>query len=129
MAALDVLLAGLSAYPVAWIAPVSPWSAAGFMTQATVWLVLLALGIRFMLQGRRREHRACMLMMAAATSGAVFFRLYLALWAIFAHGRHFVLFYSCDAWLAWGIPLLVTAYVLKQEERLIANGTRHTNSR
>ncbi len=114
IAACDILLAGLTALPVAWIAPVTPWSAAGFVAQACVWTALLGAGIRSIRLGRVAAHRACMLMMAATTSGAVFFRIYLALWAIFAQGRKFELFYACDAWMAWLIPLGITALVLKQ---------------
>lgn len=114
LAACDVVLAGVSAYPVAWIGPVSPWSAAGFIAQATTWLGLLALGLWHIAHGRKAEHRRAMLLMAAAASGAVFFRLWLALWAIFGQRRHFVLFYSCDAWFAWLLPLVVMALMLNR---------------
>lgn len=114
IAAADILVAGLTAFPVAWAAPVSIWSAAGFTAQACIWLTLLALAIWNIRHGRVERHRACMLMMAAATSGAVFFRIYLALWAIFSGGRHFVLFYACDSWLAWSLPLAATAFWLKR---------------
>ncbi len=113
IAATDVIVAGLTAFPVAWVEPVSPWSAAGFTAQACTWLALLSLAIWHIRSGRVEAHRACMLMMAATTSGAVFFRIYLALWAIFAQGRHFLAFYACDAWIAWLLPLLVTAFALK----------------
>ncbi len=113
IAAIDVLVAGLTAYPVAWIAPVTTWSAAGFTAQASVWLALLAAGIWHMTQGHRRQHRACMIMMLAVMSGAVFFRLTLALWAISAQGQHFKLFYSGNAWLAWLLPLLASTTLLK----------------
>jgi uncharacterized membrane protein len=113
IAAADVTVAGLTAFPVAWVEPVSAWSAAGFTAQACTWLALLALAIRHIRSGRVEAHRACMLMMAATTSGAVFFRIYLALWAITAQGRHFLVFYACDAWFAWLLPLLATAVALK----------------
>ncbi|MDE8652384.1 DUF2306 domain-containing protein [Novosphingobium album (ex Liu et al. 2023)] len=116
IAAADVALAGLTAYPVAWIAPISPWSAAGFTAQASVWLALLALGIRNILLGRVAAHRAAMLLMLAVTSGAVFFRVFLALWALLADGRHFVLFYSCNAWAGWLLPLTLTAAWLRRNE-------------
>jgi len=114
VAAADVILAGMTAYPVAWIAPVSPWSAAGFTAQASVWLGFLGLGIWHIAHGRKAQHRRAMLLMAAAASGAVFFRIWLALWAILAHGRHFILFYACDAWLAWLLPLAATALLLNR---------------
>ena len=112
LAAADVLISGLTAFPVAWAAPVTAWSAAGFTAQATTWLVLLALGIRAIRQGRIAAHRTCMILMTATTSGAVFFRIYLALWALFGTRRQFDTFYACDAWIAWLLPLGVTALVL-----------------
>jgi uncharacterized membrane protein YozB (DUF420 family) len=113
MAAADVVVAGLTAYPVALVAPVTPWSAAGFAAQATVWLTLLVLGIRSIRQGRPERHRAFMLLMTATASGAIFFRIYLASWAILAQGKHFAVFYAWNAWLAWLLPLLGTALVLR----------------
>ena len=122
IAGADVLVSGLTAYPVAWTAAVTFWSSLGFSAQATIWLALLALGVAHARAGRTERHRACMLLMLAATSGALFFRIYLALWAIFAHGRHFALFYACDAWVAWLLPLALTALMLKQagETRALA---------
>lgn len=114
IAAGTVALAGVTAYPVAWIAPVSTWSALGFIAQATAWLGLLVAGIAFIRRGRVAEHRACMLMMLAVTSGAIFFRIHLAIWAIFAHGRYFELFYACNAWVAWLLPLALAALVLQR---------------
>ncbi len=112
--AVDVVLAGITAFPVAWVEPLTPWSAAGFTAQAIVWMTLLALAILAIRRGEVERHRACMLMMAAVTSGAVFFRIYLALWAIYAHHRFYHLFYACDSWLAWGLPLAITAFLLKR---------------
>lgn len=114
IAAVSVAVAGVTAYPVAWIAPVSTWSAFGFIAQATVWLALLVAGIAFIRRGRVAEHRACMLMMLAVTSGAIFFRIHLAIWAIFAHGRYFELFYACNAWVAWLLPLALAALALQR---------------
>lgn len=114
VAGIDVLLAGLTAYPVALLEPVTAWSAAGFTAQATTWLALLGAGVWNIMAGRVAAHRACMLMMGATMTGAVFFRIYLALWAILAHGRYFELFYACDAWIAWLLPLALTAYLLKR---------------
>jgi len=112
IAALDVLVAGLTAFPVAWVAPVTTWSAAGFSAQATTWLGLLALGIHNIRRRRVEAHWTCMLLLVATTSGAVFFRIFLALWAMFGVGRWFEVFYACDAWVAWLLPLSVTALVL-----------------
>jgi hypothetical protein len=117
VAAVDVLLAGLTAFPVAWVAPVTTWSAAGFTAQATTWLVLLALGVRNIRLRRVEAHRACMLLMVATTSGAVFFRVYLALWAMLGTRRQFETFYACDAWVAWLLPLTLTAIVIARFQR------------
>ena len=114
IAAVDVLVAGLTAFPVAWVEPVTPWSGAGFIAQAAVWLTFLAFGIRHIRAGRVDQHRACMLLMTATASGAIFFRVYLASWTILAEGRHFAAFYSVDAWLAWLLPLLATALFIKK---------------
>ncbi|MEO5586419.1 MAG: DUF2306 domain-containing protein [Novosphingobium sp.] len=114
IAAVDVLVAGISAFPVAWTEPVTVWSGAGFIAQAAVWLTFLALGIRHIRAGRVAEHRACMLLMTATASGAIFFRIYLASWALLAPGRHFAAFYSADAWAAWLLPVLGTALAIKK---------------
>lgn len=112
-AAVDVLIAGVTAFPVAWVEPVTPWSGAGFIAQAAVWLTFLGFGIWNIRRGRIKQHRACMLLMTATASGAIFFRIYLASWTILADGRHFAAFYSGDAWLAWLLPLLATALFIK----------------
>ncbi len=109
-----VLLAGLSAFPVALIAPVTPVSAWGFAAQGATWLVLLTMGLRQIRARRPRQHRAFMLMMAAVTTGAVFFRIYLALWAIWGDMQHYEAFYAADAWLAWTLPLAAMAFFLKR---------------
>ncbi|MGB7655927.1 MAG: DUF2306 domain-containing protein [Novosphingobium sp.] len=114
IAAADVAVAGLTAFPVALIEPVTTGSALGFSAQGTVWLLLLALGIANIRRGRPRAHRAAMLLMAATTSGAVFFRIYLALYAMIGGYRHYHLFYAADAWTAWSLPLLAMAIWLKR---------------
>jgi uncharacterized membrane protein YozB (DUF420 family) len=117
--AIDVAVAGLTAFPVAWVGPVTAVSAAGFIAQAIVWTSLLAVGIWHIRGGRRAQHRRAMLLMAATASGAIFFRIYLALWAILSHRHGFELFYSCDAWVAWLGPLALTAYGLKRGWRIL----------
>ena len=112
-AATDIVIAGLTAYPVALVAPVTAWSAAGFSAQATAWLIFLGLGIWNIRRARPDLHRAFMLLMTATASGAIFFRIYLASWAILAQGKHFAVFYAWNAWLAWLLPLLGTALVLR----------------
>lgn len=115
IAATDVLISGITAYPVAWVAPVTFWSSLGFSAQATLWLTLLAMGVAHIRNGRIAQHRACMLLMLAATSGAVFFRIWLALWAIHGSARGFETFYACDAWFAWALPVAGTAYWLSRQ--------------
>ena len=110
--AIDVVIAGVTAFPVTLVAPVTRVSALGFSAQATVWLTLLVLGIRNIRRRRVAAHRACMLLMAATTSGALVFRIALATWAILGLARHYEAFYAADAWLAWSLPLGLTAFLL-----------------
>ena len=117
IAAIDIMIAGLTAFPVSWVAPVSPWSGAGFIAQAMVWMSSLGLGIWHIRHRRRAQHRAFMLLTAATAGGAILFRIYLALWAIVGTPRHFVLFYSIDAWVAWLGPLAAMAWWLRRERR------------
>lgn len=121
LTALIVLVGGLTAFPVALVAPVTTGSALGFTAQGLLWLALLALGVRHIRAGRVAQHRACMLLMAAATSGAVFFRMSLALFAIYGSMRHYEAFYVADAWLAWGVPVAITAWMLNRAGDLRAN--------
>jgi uncharacterized membrane protein YozB (DUF420 family) len=120
IAAADILLSGLTAFPVAWAAPVTFWSALGFSAQATVWLTLLAIGVVAIRRRRLARHRAAMLLLLATTSGAVFFRIYLALWALYGSFRGYESFYACDAWIAWLLPVALTALLLKRNPRLLA---------
>ena len=105
LAAGDVAVAALTAFPVAWESPLTPTTAAGFSLQATLWLALLAGGIVAIRRGDVRTHRACMLLMAAVTSGAMVFRVYLACWVALNGYAHFKTVYACDAFLGWLTPL------------------------
>lgn len=109
-----VLISGLTAIPVAYYAPVTPWSGAGFMAQAIIWMTLLGLGLYYLWKRKYRAHRYFMLLMAAVTSGAVFFRIGLALWAIYGDFRYYRLAYSIDAWIGWLLPLCVAIILLKR---------------
>ena len=111
--ALVVLIAGLTAFPVALVAPVTRVSAWGFAAQGLVWLVLLGLGLRNIRLRRPAAHRAAMLLMTATATGAIFFRIYLALWAMFGNFRHYEAFYALDAWIAWTLPLAAMAIFLR----------------
>ena len=109
IAAIDIFVAGLTAIPVAVVMPVTNTSAAGFVAQGITWIVLLGLGIWNIRGGRVASHRACMLMLAAVTSGAMFFRIYLGLWKAVGVSKYFEAFYALDAWIAWGLPLIGVA--------------------
>jgi len=116
VAAIDIFIAGITAIPVAVVMPVTNISAAGFVAQAIAWIVLLGLGIWNVRGGRVASHRACMLMLAAVTSGALFFRVYLGLWKVFGVSKYFDTFYALDAWIAWGLPLIGVAIWLRLYE-------------
>ena len=116
IAAVDVLVAGVTAIPVAVLLPVTKMSAAGFAAQGITWLTLLGFGIWNIRAGRVGAHRACMLMMAAVTSGALFFRVYLGLWKFVGAPKYFYAFYAVDAWMAWGLPLIVMALWLRAKK-------------
>lgn len=109
-----VLVAGVTAFPVALVAPVTVWSAVGFTVQGATWLAFLGLGLWNIRRGRIAAHRMFMLLMAATTSGAIFFRIFLASWIVLAQGKHFAVFYACDAWIAWLLPLLVMFAVIRR---------------
>ena len=105
LTAADVIVAALTAVPVALESPITRWTAAGFTTQAVLWLALLGGGVFAIQRGDVRAHRACMLLMAAVTSGAMFFRVFLAGWVALNGYAHFKTFYSCDAFAGWLTPL------------------------
>ena len=113
LAATDVIVAGITAIPVALTAPVTSMTAAGFSTQGLVWLALIAKGIWHIKRREIAAHRNAMLMMAAVTSGAMFFRIYLALWAIFGTASGFKTFYACDSWMAWVLPLGLMIFIIR----------------
>lgn len=113
VAATDIIVAGITAIPVALEQPVTRISAAGFTAQALTWMVLLGIGIWHIRHRRIAKHRSFMLMVAAVTSGALFFRINLALWNFVGEGLHFNVFYACDAWVAWLFPLVIMALLIR----------------
>lgn len=114
LTAVDILWAGVTAPLVAWTAPVTLVSAAGFTAQSVVWVCLLVAGIWNIRNGRITAHQTCMLLMAAVTSGALFFRIYLALWAGFGDRHYFSYFYAINAWIAWTLPLIIMWMILRK---------------
>jgi Predicted membrane protein (DUF2306) len=116
LAAVDIAIAGFTAFPVALDMPITKVSAAGFTVQALTWLTLLGLGIWHIRNGRTRQHRTMMLLVAAVTSGAMFFRIYLGFWKMIMGAKYFYYFYALDAWIAWGLPLLAMAMWLKKSK-------------
>jgi hypothetical protein len=117
IAAVDVVVAGVTAVPVALAQPVSTVAAAGFATQGVLWVLLLAKGIWHIRRQEYVEHQRVMLMMAAVTFGAVFFRLYLATFAAFGSRHYFKLFYGLDSWVAWLLPLAAVSVWLRNDAR------------
>jgi hypothetical protein len=113
LTATDVLVAGLTAPFVAWAAPVTFMSAAGFTAQSFVWMGLLGVGVVNIRRSHVAAHQTCMLLMAAVTSGALFFRIFLGLWAGLGSHHYFNIFYACDAWIAWALPLAAMSLALR----------------
>jgi hypothetical protein len=116
-AAFDVMLAAITSIPVALAHPVTPWAAAGFGMQGLLWMLFLALGIRHIRQGRVGDHQHMMLLMAALTSGALFFRIFLYFWKESGTDIPFQTFYSLNAWIAWALPLLAMQAYVHQKKR------------
>ncbi len=117
--ALDVLVSGVTAFPVALVLPVTFWSTAGFSMQAATWLTLLAMGIYHISRKNVAAHKACMLLMAATTTGAIVFRVLLGLWARFGEVQQFETVYAIDAWIAWILPLGLMAFLLRRGTHLV----------
>ncbi len=118
IAAIDVFIAGITAFPVALIAPITFWSAIGFSSQAAIWLIFLILGIYYIRNRNFAAHRACMLLMIATTSGALVFRISHALWSTYGSILYFEEFYIISSWLAWLIPVVVCAIFLQKRSKL-----------
>lgn len=113
LTAATVFVAGVTALPVAWVEPVTPWSGAGFMAQAILWLAFLGLALWNLYKRRLAKHRYYMLLMAATAFGAVFFRIYLAFWALLGDFRYYRTFYSIDSWIGWLTPLALAIFLLR----------------
>jgi Predicted membrane protein (DUF2306) len=116
IAAIDIAISGITAIPVALAYPVTRISSIGFTAQALIWLLLLAFGIYHIKNGRTKQHRTCMLLLAAVTSGAMFFRIFLALWKLVGTRDYFTSFYALDAWMAWSLPLITMLLYLRKSQ-------------
>lgn len=114
-AGLAILVAGLTALPVAAASIATPLARAGFVAQAIAWLALLSLGYVAIRRRKVRRHRALMLLVAAVTSAAIWQRPAMV-WA----GRldiDFAAAYAVIVWASWLIPLGLVAAVLAIRRR------------
>lgn len=103
IAALCVLIGGLTALPVALASEAGPIAQAGFFAQGIVWLALLIAAVIAIRLGHTRRHARLMMAMAAVASGAIWLRL--ALWLALALQLPFEASYALAAWAAWLLPL------------------------
>ncbi|MGE7470528.1 DUF2306 domain-containing protein [Bosea sp. NPDC003192] len=103
LAALCVLLGGLTALPVALASEAGSVAQAGFFGQGVVWLALLIAAVIAIRRGDARQHARLMIAMAAVACGAIWLRL--ALWLALALQLPFEASYALAAWAAWCLPL------------------------
>ena len=66
---------------------------------------------------RLAAHQTCMLIVAAVTSGALLFRIFLAVWAGYGNHHSFNNFYALNAWIAWTLPLIGMGIFCAIEEK------------
>ncbi len=107
LAGLVVLVAGISALPVALAGTATPAARLAFATQAVVWLALLCCGTVAIRRRWLGLHRAAMICLCAVTSAALWLRPATAL-AVHAD-VDFDRAYAVIAWAAWLLPLLIVA--------------------
>jgi hypothetical protein len=100
-----VIVAGLSAFPVALISHSPLLARVGFFVQGLVWLGLFAMAIGAIRRGDRARHVRLMLAMVAVTSGAVWFRVLTG--SAIVLDLPFAEIYSAAAWIGWLIPLAI----------------------
>jgi uncharacterized membrane protein YozB (DUF420 family) len=75
MAAVAVVIGGLTALPVALASEATATARAGLFTQGLVWLALLAFAVSAIRRGDVARHARFMLAMTAVASGAIWLRL------------------------------------------------------
>jgi hypothetical protein len=107
MAAVAVMVGGLTALPVALASEATATARAGLFTQGLVWLVLLAIAVAAIRHGDVAHHARFMLAMAAVASGAIWLRL--VTFTATAAGLPFEQVYAAAAWACWLVPLGVAA--------------------
>ncbi|CAN7296698.1 DUF2306 domain-containing protein [Bosea sp. LjRoot90] len=103
IAALCVLIGGLTALPVALASEAGLVAQAGFFVQGIVWLSLLVAALIAIRIGHAKRHARLMMAMAAVASGAIWLRV--AVWFAVALQLPFEASYAIAAWAAWLLPL------------------------
>ena len=98
-----VAVGGLTALPVAVLSSSGEIARAGFFVQGLVWLALFTAGWRAIRAKDISRHTRMMFMMAAVTTGAVWFRLITGT-ALLLH-LPFEPMYALAAWAGWLVPL------------------------
>jgi hypothetical protein len=105
MAAVCVVIGGLTALLVALASEASAAARAGFFVQGLVWLAALTTAIVAIRRGDRMRHARLMIAMAGVASGALWLRLVMAGAVVF--GWPFEPVYAVAAWMCWLIPLAI----------------------
>ncbi len=113
LAAISVLIGGITSLPVALLSDSVALARAGFFAQGVVWLALIAAGYRAIRTRQFQAHARLMLMMAAVASGAIWVRLVTAVAVADAGSFEFV--YAAVTWLGWLVPLAVVERLTRWE--------------
>lgn len=120
--AVAVLVAGLTALPVATNAAGGMMSALGFTALGVAWLWTTGMGVARAVQGRIAEHRRWMIRSYALTAAAITLRVLLP--ASGAAGGPFDIAYPAIAWLCW-VPNAIAAEAwLRAEARAAGDAAR-----
>jgi len=107
LAAVAVIVGGLTALPVALASEATAPARAGLFAQGLVWLTLLAIAIVAIRRGEASRHARMMIAMAAVASGAIWLRLVML--AVDLAGLPFEAAYAVAAWACWLVPLAIAA--------------------
>ncbi len=118
LASFCVIVAGLSALPVALASPATATARMGFFVQGCVWLALLAVGIWAIRRKAIRVHALAMILMTAVAAGAIVLRGLLVVQAELFPDADFDTAYAGMAWASWLLPLgLILAWGLARAFR------------